>query len=152
MSMARAFDFAHKLGEMAMADALDYDNAVIRSIHHIEDIWFALQNYASAGAVFVAYFTDKISLGISVLVVIGLAAVFTIAIIFIVRYSLFWKLHRIARNRWLQGQTELRAALFADAGCKKYLEMEQIPLISFAPVVIINVLPALAALVLWWTE
>jgi len=85
-------------------------------------------------------------------VVIGLAAVFTIAIIFIVRYSLFWKLHRIARNRWLQGQTELRAALFADAGCKKYLEMEQIPLISFAPVVIINVLPALAALVLWWTE
>ena len=47
MSMARAFDFAHKLGEMAMADALDYDYAVIRSIHHIEDICvkFALQNY-----------------------------------------------------------------------------------------------------------
>jgi len=85
-----------------MADALDYDSAVIRSIHHIEDVCvkFALQNYASAGAVFVAYFTDKISLGITVLVVIGLAAVFTIAIwINVVRYSLFWKLHRIARNK-----------------------------------------------------
>jgi hypothetical protein len=136
---------------MAMADALDYDNAVIMSIHHIEDICvkFALQNYASAGAVFVAYFTDKISLGITVLVVIGLAVVFTIAIVFnIVRYSLFWKLHRIARNRWLQGQTELRAALFADPACKKYLEMEEIPFISFAPVVVINLLPAVAALVL----
>ena len=138
-----------------MADALDYDNAVIRSIHHIEDICvkFALQNYASAGAVFVAYFTDKLSLGITVLVVIGLAAVFTLAIVFnIVRYGLFWKLHRIARNRWLQGQTELRDALFADAECKRYLEMEKIPLVAFVPVIVINLLPALAALVLWGTE
>jgi len=138
-----------------MADALDYDSAVIRSIHHIEDVCvkFALQNYASAGAVYVAYFTDKISLGINVLVVIGLAAVFTIAIWFnVVRYSLFWKLHRIARNKWLQGQTELRAALFANAACKKYLEMEKIPLIAFVPVVVINLLPAVAGLVLWLTE
>jgi hypothetical protein len=140
---------------MAMADALDYDNALIRSIHHIEDICvkFALQNYASAGAVFVAYFTDKISLGTSVLVVIGLAAVFTIAIGFnIARYSLFWRLHRIARNTWLQGQSALRDALFADAECQRYLKMEKIPLIAFVPVVIINLLPAVAALVLWLTE
>jgi hypothetical protein len=140
------------LGESPWVDALDYDNAVIRSIHHVEDICvkFALQNYASAGAVFVAYFTDQISLGIAVLVVIGLAAVFTGAIgCNIVRYSLFWKLHRIARNTWLKGQTGLRDALFADKECKEYLEMEKLPLIAFLPVIIINLLPAVVAVVLW---
>jgi hypothetical protein len=30
--------------------------------------------------------------------------------------------------------------------------MEKIPLIAFAPVIVINLLPAVAALVLWGTE
>ena len=49
-----------------MADALDYDSAVIRSIHHIEDVCvkFALQNYASAGAVFVPTLPTKYRLAL----------------------------------------------------------------------------------------
>ena len=56
---------------------------------------------------------------------------------------------RIAQNTWLQGQTALRDALFADQECRTYLEMEKIPLIAFAPVIVINLLLAVAALVLW---
>ena len=63
------------------------------------------------------------------------------------RYGLFCT--RIARNTWLQGQTALRDALFADQEC---WNMEKIPLIAFAPVIVINLLPAVAALVLWGTE
>jgi hypothetical protein len=66
-----------------------------------------------------------------------------------VRYGLFCT--RIARNTWLQGQTALRDALFADQDRGTYLEMEKIPL-AFAPVIVINLLPAVAALVLWGTE
>jgi hypothetical protein len=36
-----------------MSDALDYDKAIVESIHHVEDILvkFALLNYAAASAV-----------------------------------------------------------------------------------------------------
>jgi hypothetical protein len=51
---------------MAMSEILDYDKTIFKTIHHIEDInvKFALQNYAAAGAVFAAYFAEKIPLDI----------------------------------------------------------------------------------------
>jgi hypothetical protein len=138
---------------MTMSDALDYDKSIIETIHHIEDILvrFALQNYAAAGAVFLAYFTQKMSLRMAAAVIVGLGVVFTLAIwANIVRYRLFWKLHRIARDNWLAGQSVLRQAYRADAECEKYLRLRALPLTAFLPVIIINLLPAAGAMLLFW--
>ena len=136
-----------------MSDALDYDKSIIETIHHIEDILvrFALQNYAAAGAVFLAYFTQKMSLRMAAAVIVGLGVVFTLAIwANIARYRLFWKLHRIARDNWLAGQSVLRQAYRADAECEKYLRLRALPLTAFLPVIIINLLPAAGAMLLFW--
>jgi hypothetical protein len=138
---------------MTMSDALDYDKSIIETIHHIEDILvrFALQNYAAAGAVFLAYFTQKMSLRMAAAVIVGLGVVFTLAIwANIVRYRLFWKLHRIARDNWLAGQSVLRQAYRADAECEKYLRLRALPLTAFLPVIIINLVPAAGAVLLFW--
>jgi hypothetical protein len=138
---------------MTMSDALDYDKSIIETIHHIEDILvrFALQNYAAAGAVFLAYFTQKMSLRMAAAVIVGLGVVFTLAIwANIARYRLFWKLHRIARDNWLAGQSVLRQAYRADAECEKYLRLRALPLTAFLPVIIINLVPAAGAVLLFW--
>ena len=136
-----------------MSDALDYDKSIIETIHHVEDILvrFALQNYAAAGAVFLAYFTQKMSLRMAAAVIVGLGVVFTLAIwANIARYRLFWKLHRIARDNWLAGQSVLRQAYRADAECEKYLRLRALPLTAFLPVIIINLVPAAGAVLLFW--
>jgi hypothetical protein len=138
---------------MTMSDALDYDKSIIETIHHIEDILvrFALQNYAAAGAVFLAYFTQKMSLRMAAAVIVGLGVVFTLAIwANIARYRLFWKLHRIARDNWLAGQSVLRQAYRADAECEKYLRLRALPPTAFLPVIIINLVPAAGAVLLFW--
>jgi hypothetical protein len=138
---------------MTMSDALDYDKSIIETIHHIEDILvrFALQNYAAAGAVFLAYFTQKMSLRMAAAVIVGLGVVFALAIwANIARYRLFWKLHRIARDNWLAGQSVLRQAYRADAECEKYLRLRALPLTAFFPVIIINLVPAAGAVLLFW--
>jgi hypothetical protein len=138
---------------MTMSDALDYDKSIIETIHHIEDILvrFALQNYAAAGAVFLAYFTQKMSLRMAAAVIVGLGVVFILAIwANIARYRLFWKLHRIARDNWLAGQSVLRQAYRADAECEKYLRLRALPLTAFLPVIIINLVPAAGAVLLFW--
>jgi hypothetical protein len=138
---------------MTMSDALDYDKSIIETIHHVEDILvrFALQNYAAAGAVFLAYFTQKMSLRMAAAVIVGLGVVFTLAIwANIARYRLFWKLHRIARDNWLAGQSVLRQAYRADAECEKYLRLRALPLTAFLPVIIINLVPAAGAVLLFW--
>ena len=140
-----------------MSDVLEYDKALIKSIHHIEDICvkFALQNYAVAGAVFLAYFTGKMSLKMSASVIVRLGVVFTLAICSnIKRYRLFWKLHRIARDNWLEGQSALGEAFRLDPECEKYLKLKTLPLRAFSPVVVINLLPAFAAvlLLIWRTS
>jgi hypothetical protein len=139
---------------MTMSDALDYDKLVLDQLRHIEDVnvKFALQNYAAAGAVFLAYFTAKLPLRITVLVVVGLALVFTGAICFnVARYKLFWKLHRIARDHWFAaGQSKLRGELGADPKCEEYLTTKTLSNWAFAPTVIINLLPAVAAGLLLW--
>jgi hypothetical protein len=138
---------------MTMSDALDYDKSIIETIHHIEDILvrFALQNYAAAGAVFLAYFTQKMSLRMAAAVIVGLGVVFTLAIwANIARYRLFWKLHRIARDNWLAGQSVLRQAYRADAECEKYLRLRALPLTAFLPVIVINLVPAAGAVLLFW--
>ena len=138
-----------------MSDVLHYDGLIVKTIHHIEDILvkFALQNYAAAGAVFAAYFTKNLPLPITVCVIIGLGVVFTWAICGnIARYSLFWKMHRIARDNWLAGQTKLLEAYKNDLECRKYLETETLPPPTFYPVIVINALPSLAALLLIWWE
>jgi len=137
-----------------MSDVLDYDGLLLEGLRHIEDILvkFALQNYAAAGAVFLAYFTCHIPLSIAALVIIGLGVVFTWAMWGnIVRYTLLWKMHRIARDNWLAGQSTLRSALHDDPECKKYLSITTLSPSTFWPVIIINLLPAAAAvlLVLW---
>jgi hypothetical protein len=123
------------------------------AIHHIEDInvKFALQNYVTAGAVFAAYFAKQTSIRMAAAVVVGLGVVFTLAIFFnIVRYRLFWKMHRIARDHWLAGQAALRDAYFKDADCRSYLSLSVLPRGALWPVVVINLLPAAAAVLLWW--
>ena len=137
-----------------MSDVLDYDKSIIETIRHIEDIItkFALQNYAASGAVFAAYFTKSMSLRMAAAVIVGLSIVFTFAIwANIRRYRLFWKMHRIARDAWLGGQSELREAYRANGSCEKYLKRPALPFCAFCPVIIINLLPAIAAvLLLWW--
>jgi uncharacterized membrane protein YciS (DUF1049 family) len=100
--------------------------------------------------VFAAYFTNKLSLPITVTVIIGLGVVFTWAICGnIARYSLFWKMHRIARDNWLAGQSaELRNAYAEDPGCRKYLETKTLSPLTFSPVIVVNALPAIAAILL----
>jgi hypothetical protein len=84
-------------------------------------------------------------------VIVGLGVVFTLAIwANIARYRLFWKLHRIARDNWLAGQSVLRQAYRADAECEKYLRLRALPPTAFLPVIIINLVPAAGAVLLFW--
>ena len=137
-----------------MSDILNYDKSILESLRHIEDIMvkFALQNYAAAGAVFLAYVTVKVPFRYAALMVFVLSAVFTCAIwANIRRYRLLWKLHRIARDNWLAEQTALRNAFRADADCETYLTTTTLPLHFFLPVTVINLLPAVTAvLVVIW--
>ena len=136
-----------------MSDVLDYDKSIIETIRHIEDITtkFALQNYAASGGVFAAYFTKNMSLPMTAVVVVGLSMVFTLAIWFnIRRYRLYWKMHRIARDTWLAEQSALREAYSANKACKKYLKLQALPFYAFWPVIVINLLPAVAAVLLFW--
>jgi hypothetical protein len=131
-----------------MSDVLDYDKSIIETFHHIEDILvkFALQNYAAAGAVFLAYYTHKIPLRIAAPVIVVLAGVFIWAICSnIGRYQLLWKIHRIARNHWLTEQPKLLKAFRGDADCEKYLTITTHSFWTFWPVIFINALPAAAA-------
>jgi hypothetical protein len=135
-----------------MSEIRDYDNALLENIRHIEDVntKFALQNYAAAGAVFLAKFTHQIPLGLATLVIVAVGFVFTGTIWFNVqRYKLFWKMHRIVRDSWLAGQTPLATALRADRDCNRYLGLTAPPSLAFLPAYVINLLPALAALLLF---
>ena len=137
-----------------MSDLLDYDSSIVEILVHIEDVLvkFALQNYASAGAVFVAYYTHKISLCTAVLVVFGLGAVFVCAIgINVHRYRLLFKIHKVVRDQWLERQTKLRNALLKDKDCENYLA-ELNPVNTLWPMILINLLPALAAIFLAFSK
>jgi hypothetical protein len=136
---------------MIMSEVLDYDKTILETIRHIEDICvkFALQNYAASGAVFLAYYAGKMPLKVTVWVVVLLSLIFTWAICTnILRYRVLWKLHRVARDNWLATQTALREQFRADTDCQKYLTMTTLPPLAFLPVVVINLLPAIAAVVL----
>jgi hypothetical protein len=134
-----------------MSDILDYDKTIIGTLHHIEDILvkFALQNYAAAGAVFLAYFTAKLPLRFAAPVVVVLGLVFIWAIWYNVeRYKLFWKMHRVVRDDWLAEQTQLRGKFRTEVDCEKYLTTKTLPGVTFIPLLVINSLPALAAVAL----
>ena len=134
-----------------MSDVLDYDKTINKSLQHIEDILvkFALQNYVAAGVLFLAYFTAQIPLGIMALAVVGLGLIFAWAIWSnIKRYKMLWQLHRITRDHWIAGQPGLSAAFDNDPDCKKYLASKAFSPLTFLPVIIINSLPALAAVLL----
>jgi hypothetical protein len=103
-----------------MSDVLDYDKSIIGMLQHIENVLvtYSLQNYATAGAVFVVYYTQKdVPRWVSVTAIIVLGAVFLLAIIAnAYRYTVIYRMHKIIRDRWLlTEQTELRNAkhLFA---------------------------------------
>ena len=134
-----------------MSDVLDYDKTIIETLHHIEDVLvkFALQNYAAAGGVFLAFFAAKLPLRVAAPTVVVLGLVFIWAIWSNVeRYKLFWKMHRIVRDDWLAGQSQLRTAFRADADCERYVTTRTLPSLTFVPMYVVNVLPALAAVVL----
>jgi hypothetical protein len=101
--------------------SLDYDKLLLETIRHIEDInvKFALQNYAAAGAIFLAHYTGHItSVTLTALAVVGVSLVFTVAICFnLRRYDLFWCMHRITRDSWLT-DLPLRQALRSDQKCE----------------------------------
>src|SRR3954462_15341555 len=73
---------SRRTGVNAMSDVLEYDKTIIESIHHIEEILvkFALQNYAAAGAVILAYYTADVPIKAAGPAVIVLGLVFTWAI------------------------------------------------------------------------
>jgi hypothetical protein len=140
-----------------MSDLLEYDKTIVDSIHHVEDILvkFALQNYAAAGAVILAYYTAKINIKIAAPAVIVLGLVFTWAIWSNVqRYALLWKMHGVVRDRWLTSQSELREAFRGEPDCETYLNTRKLPGRTFIPLYVINLLPAaLAAVALgWWAH
>jgi hypothetical protein len=135
-----------------MSEIRDYDDGLVKTILHIEDIntRFALQNYAAAGAVFLAYFTEKIPNGLATLAIVVISIVFTSVISLNARrHRFFWKMHRIARDCWLAGETSLANALRADTECRQYLEATTLPWSAYFPVIITNLLPAFAALLLF---
>jgi hypothetical protein len=108
-----------------------------------------LQNYVAAGVLFLAYFTAQIPLGVVALAVVGLGLIFAWAIWSnIKRYKMLWQLHRITRDHWIAGQPGLSAAFDNDPDCKKYLDSKAFSPRTFLPVIIINSLPALAAVLL----
>lgn len=134
-----------------MSDVLDYDATIIKTLHHIEEILmkFAIQNYAATGAVFFAFFSKNLPLRVAAPVVVVVTLVFMWAMWGNVkRYSLFWKIHRCARDGWLAGESSLRTALSRHADCEKYLALEELDRKFFIPLYVVNVLPALAAVAL----
>jgi hypothetical protein len=93
-----------------------------------------LPNYAAAGAVILAYHTVKVPLKAAAPVVIVPGLVFTWAIWSNVqRYSLLWKIHQIARNHWLNGESPLSDLLNNDTECKAYLATNELPAETFLP-------------------
>ena len=137
---------------MAMSNNLsDYHKSILETLRHIEDIVLklALQNYAAAGAVFLAYYAGKMPLKVAAPAVVGLGVVFTWAIwTHTLRYMLLWKMHRILRDNWLAGQTALLAAFHKDPECARYLAIPSLRWFYFVPLHIINLVPAGAAVLI----
>ena len=136
-----------------MSELLDYDNSLVEALKHIEDIQvkFSLQNYASAGAVFLAHFTAiKLNIEITAFLVLVLGLVFLCAICSNnYRYKRLYDVHRIVRGHWLKEQEGLRNALFSDAKLEKFLTTP-LSFWSFLPMLVINALPALSAAVVYY--
>ena len=65
-----------------MSELFDYGKSIVDLLKHIEDILvkYSLQNYASAGAVFLAHYTAKLPLAFAGLLVIALGLVYLLAI------------------------------------------------------------------------
>jgi hypothetical protein len=111
----------------AMSELLDYDRSIVDTLKHIEDILvkFSLQNYASAGAVFLAHYnTNKLSPRMTVLLFFVIGVDFLSAIASNVpRYRLLYRLHRIVRGQWLKrdAQRNLQNALSQDPALEKHL-------------------------------
>jgi hypothetical protein len=134
------------------ADVLDYDKLLLEQLNRAEDRVerLALQYYAAAGAVLLAHFTGKIPVWATAVVVIVLGVNIIWAILSnIGRYDLLWSLHRIVRDHWLAGRSELRDAFRGDAVCETYLTTKALPFKNFLPLIIANLLPILAVLI-WW--
>jgi len=137
-----------------LTEVLEYDLGILETLRHIEDICvkFSLQNYVAAGAVFLAHFAGKMpspSLQLTAWVVGWLSAIFTIAIILnACRYNTLWKLHCIARNTWLEGQPDLSQRYRTNDDVVDYLQRTTLGWLVFAPMIVINLLPAIAAIVL----
>jgi hypothetical protein len=131
-----------------VSELLDYDETLLSSLHHIENILvkFALQNYVSAGAVFLAAFTGSVPNWVAAIVVIVLAVLFIWAILNnTLRYNVLWKMHRVARDKWLATQTALDQSLRDDPDITRYLGIHALPRTNFVPLILANFLPALAA-------
>jgi hypothetical protein len=133
--------------------AFNYDGRLLDQMNRIQDRIerYALQNYAAAGAVFVAYFTGSIPIHAAAAAVIVLGLNFIIAIgVNIYGLRVLWKMHRIALDRWFEEKTELREALIkGNDDINKLLATKSLSLTHFLPVIIANLLPAIAILI-WW--
>ncbi len=139
-------------GSADARDAFNYDGRLLEQINRLQDRIqkFALQNYAAAGAVFLAYFTEKIPIVPAAAAIIVLGLNFTIAIGFnVLNLRKLWKMHRITLDRWFQARRELREALGKDNEIEKLLTTQSMSFWHFLPVIIANLLPAIAILI-WW--
>jgi hypothetical protein len=132
-----------------MSELLDYDKEILTNVRHIEDVLvkFSLQNYASAGAVWLAYYSPaNLSITIASWAVLVIGVVFLIAIGYnVYRYQRLFRIHKITRDLWLKQQGELQKALLADPPSEKYLA-HSFQLLDFYPVYLINLLPAASAI------
>ena len=128
-----------------MSEVLNYDISIVATLRHIEDsmLKYSLQNYGSAGAIFLAYYADKIS-PTGLLAVVVLAGIYTLAICLnIKRYRVLGKVHRIVQKQWLASQPALCNALCGDTDCKSVVLVQKYPFSMYVPVIIISLLPAI---------
>jgi hypothetical protein len=141
-------------------DLFQYDTLIVNQLNRIEDqiAKFAIQNYASSGAVLFAFFTTKIPLLAAFFAVLTLNINFILAIAHNHwRFRMLYAMHDITRNTWFEYKP--KGALFQ--ALKDDQQSNQIVTIRTAsagdrrrqfdfnhPAIVSNFLPAAAAYLL----
>ena len=139
-----------------------YDARIVTQMNRLEDriAKFALQNYVTSGAVFLAYFGGKITLATTLIALVVINLNFVLAIAHTAYwYKLLFSMHHVTRNYWLEQKPRAGfwEALRGNANAREVLDVEPLSFENLHkklelshPAVRASFLPTLGAVLLFF--
>jgi hypothetical protein len=135
-------------------DVSAYHGRLLDQFRHVEDTInkFAIQNYASCGAVILSYLTtERVPLWIATTLVVLISACFTTAIWFqLERARPLFFIQRTVRDHLFDPESGLGLKLRQDTNCRKYLAAEKIEPWVFAVILCAALVPVIGVGLLWF--